>query len=47
MMGSFPAAALWKDGRDTIIDYVHIDCLRRGADCLLDLRVDQMLAKGR
>jgi hypothetical protein len=47
VMGSFSAGALRKTGRNAIVDDVRIDRTRGERDGFLDLRANQMLAKGR
>ena len=47
VMGSFPADALWKAGRNAIVDHVHVDRTRGEGNGFLDLGANQMLAKSR
>ena len=47
VMDSFPAGALRKAGRDAIVDHVRVDRTRGERNSFLDLRANQMLAKGR
>ena len=47
VMGSFSAGALWKAGRNAIVDNMRVDRTRGERNGFLDLRANQMLAKGR